>query len=393
MTTSRACGHALVLVLVGAVTVFINASSADRPLRRYDTALLPLLQTDNPYLLNGVDLRPEAMGAPLPLGQLRGQDLSGMDLRKALLSRRGLHSVRLRGAHLTQADFSCIPLEEVDLSGADLRETRFDFSACPPPLPARLTACPQEMGLPGSQPNSCFILDADLVGANLGGALLQGKVRATGEESAGPGNDPCEQWLLIRGRLNGARFEQATLRCVALINRPTSLLQKSSPAGSEVAGGSRQPGPPAYAGIRFVRSDLDHLLLLSGNFRFSDFWQARGTHLAVNLAAAHLGFSSLAQWQCPSEGCQLKVFPAGERARSLAEGDHLSLNVSGSRIRSDLPLPVKAGTWPALLCDGGTVWTPLPPEPTGSGAGVVGCLPGGTLVAGAAGAGSVNGRR
>lgn len=392
MTTSRAFVHALVLVLGGAVTVYINASSADRPLRRHDTALLPLLQTDNPYVLNGVDLRPEAMGAPLPLGQLRGQDLSGMDLRKARFSRRGLHSVRLRGAHLTQADFSCVPLTRVDLSGADLRGARFDYSACPPSRSARLAACPQEMNPTGSRPDSCFTLDADLVGANLEGALLQGKPKASGGNAPSDANDRCEQWLLIRGRLDGARFDQATLRCVALINKPPPPLQAANRAGAEDGGGSRRAPPPPYAGIRFVRSDLDHLLLLRGNFRFSDFWQARGTHLAVRLDAAHLGFSSLAQWQCPSDGCRLRVFPTGEQARPLAASDRLSLNVSGSPIRSDLPLPDGPNEWPVLLCDSHTAWTWLPTPQARSGRKEVSCLVG-RLVAGANGTGSMNGRR
>lgn len=390
MTTPRAFVHALVLVLGGAVTGFINASSADRPLRRYDTSLLPLLQADNPYVLNGVDLRPEAMGAPMPLGQLRGQDLSGMDLRKARFSPSGLHSVRLRGTHLAQADFSCIPLTTVDLSGADLRGARFDYSACPPSRPARPAACPQEMDLTGSRrANSCFILDVDLVGANLEGALLQGKVKASGGKHIGTGNDRCEQWLLIQGRLDGARFGQATLRCVALINRPPPLLQAPSPPGSADGGGSQRSAPPAYAGIRFVRSDLDHVLLLRGNFRFSDFWQARGTHLAVRLDAAQLGFSSLAQWQCPSGGCQLRVFPTGERARSLAASDRLALNVSGSQIRSDLPLPAEPNEWPALLCDSQTAWPWLPTTQARSWPKEAHCRDG-RLLAGASGTGPVN---
>lgn len=347
MTARRACGHALALALIGAVTVFINASSAERPLRRHDTALLPLLQTDNPYLLNGVDLRPEGMGAPFPLGQLRGQDLSGMDLRKALFSRRGLHGLRLRGTHLAQANFSCVPLTAVDLSGADMRETRFDFSDCPSPPTA--AACPRGMELPwGDRPPACFSLEADLVGANLGGALLQGKLKpgAGGELAKGeiPRSDHCRHWLVIRGRLDGARFDGATLRCVALVNL--------SPAPVDA-------GRPAYAGLRFVQSDLDRVLLQEGNFVFSDFWSARVSHLVVNLPAANLRFSSLAQWQCPSKGCLLQVVQPGERPRPGAAEDPLSLNVSGSRIRSDLPLAAGAGQWPALLCNRDTGWTML----------------------------------
>jgi uncharacterized protein YjbI with pentapeptide repeats len=389
VTTTRACGHALALVLIGAVTVFINASSAERPLRRYDAALRPLLQTDNPYLLTGMDLRPGSMGAAMPLGQIQGQDLSGMDLRKAIFSGRGLRGVRLRGSHLAQADFSCVPLEalddntRVDLSGADLRETRFDFSGCPTPLPPGRTACPQEMKLPGNTSPSCFTLEADLVGANLSGALLQGKPRASREAMArgesprvNPMVDPCERWLVIRGKLDGARFEQATLRCVALINRSASPKGAASPAAAAAAADGVRP---AFAGIRFVQSDLDHLLLQGGNFLFSDFWKARVSHLMVNLSEANLRFSSLAQWDCPGKECVVQVIPAEEQAAAAAARGLLALNVSGSRIRSNLPLASRAEHWPALLCDDGTTWTPLPTDSTQTAAATLNCS-GGRLV-------------
>lgn len=341
MTTKRACGHALVLMLIGAVAININGSSADRPLlRRFDTALLPLLQADNPYLLNGMDLRPEGMGAPLPLGQLLGQDLSGMDLRKASFSPRGLRSVNLRGSHLVQANFSCVPLEKVDLSGADLRETRFDFSGnCSPPPTSK---CPEEMtSLPGKLPY-CVTLEVDLVGANLSNAILLGSVKTE------TNNEPCERWLVIKGYLDGARFNQAKLRCVALINKSPTIDPYR---------------PPAYAGISFVSSQLEHLLILSGNFIFSDFYKARVNHLLLNQINMDFRFSSFVQLSCPSEGCWLQVINTDPPKKFVKSKEiNLSLNVSGSPILSNLrlaPKPVAQSDqrqWPALICNKETLW-------------------------------------
>ncbi|MCT0198148.1 pentapeptide repeat-containing protein [Synechococcus sp. CS-1325] len=368
-------------MLIGAVTIFINTSSAERPLRRYDKALLPLLQKDNPYLLNGVDLSFEGMGAPLPLGQIRREDLSGMDLRKAIFSRHGLHGLHLRGSHLAQANFSCVPLKNVDFSGADLRESRFDFSSCSPPLPPGNKECPKGIKLLGGT-SSCFTLEAHLVGANLSGALLQGKPSDKWKvNDKGEIPDPCELWLVIQGKLSGARFEQATLRCVALINQSPS---------------SKGEARPAYAGIRFMQSNLDHLLLESGNFLFSDFWQAQVSHLAVRLPDANLRFSSLAQWQCTSEGCLLEVISADGQAHSHSITDRLSLNVSGSNIRSNLLLAANSNEWPALICNDGTTWTSLPSYTTRTASGEKKCNSSRRLVhagqSGATRARSVNGR-
>ncbi|MCT0211967.1 MULTISPECIES: pentapeptide repeat-containing protein [unclassified Synechococcus] len=379
MKTIQACSHTLGLMLIGAVTIYINGSSVEQPLRGYDKALLPFLQKDNPYLLNGMDLSLEGMGAPLPLGQIRGEDLSGMDLRKAMFSHHGLHGLRLRGSHLSQANFSCVPLKNVDFSGADLHESRFDFSSCQSQLPPLDKKCPEGIKLLGGT-SSCFILKADLVGANLSGALLQGKLSKWKVNTKGeipktdpflqgklsdkwkvntkgeiPKSNPCEQWLVIQGKLDGARFERATLRCVALIN------QSPSPKGA---------GRQAYAGISFIQTNLDHLLLESGNFLFSDFWQAQVSHLAVRLPAANLRFSSLAELQqCPTEGCLLEVIPAGPLASFYAIKNRLSLNVMGSRIHSNLPLAASSSEWPALMCNNKRdepIWTSVPMDSIGS---------------------------
>jgi uncharacterized protein YjbI with pentapeptide repeats len=364
MTAKRACGHTLVLVLISAVAIYINVRSGDRPLlRRFDTALLPLLQADNPYLLNGIDLRPEGMGAPLPLGQLLGQDLSGMDLRKASFSPRGLRSVNLRGSHLVQANFSCVPLRAVDLSGADLREARLDFSGnCSPPPTSE---CPKEMTSAPGEPTSCVTLEIDLVGANLSNAILLGEVKTEKKD------EPCKRWLVIKGYLDGARFNQAKLSCVALINEsPTSPSFR----------------PPAYAGISFVSSQIDHLWILSGNFIFSDFYKARVNHLRL-LRPINMGFrfSSFEQLRCPSKGCWLEAIDSDTLndndtpKKSSKSKDHtdkdltevnLSLNVRGSRISSNLHLARKPKAseqwqWPALICNKKTVWKPKydPPPP------------------------------
>lgn len=366
MTTQQVIGHISALVLAGAVTVFINSSSAERPLRRYDTALLPLLQTDNRYLFNGVDLDHEGVVAPMPFGMPRGQDLSGMDLRKAVFSPSGLIDLRLRGSHLAQAEFSCVPLNRVDLSGADLRETHFDFSKCecPASLQSKFTNLPRDQRikeeLECTGPAS-VVLQVDLVGANLSGALLQGKVKP---ESVKTSEDPCEKWLVIKGRLNGARFEQAKLQCVALIN-----LNSTAPNVVFQA-------PPEYAGIRFVQSNLNHVYLQSGNFMFSDFWQARVNDLRVNLKDAELRFSSLGGWQCPkNDYCSMRFDHPGE-----AISKQLSLSVTGSRIRSNLPLPAQPkadqpNSWPALLCDEGTEWISLPEDSISSKPQKVTCNP------------------
>lgn len=339
MKVLRVMGHAVVLTLFGTLAIFINASSPDRPLGRQANALLPMIRENRPYLLKGLDLSPEGIGARLLPIRLQGQDLAGMDLREARFPSRGLRNIRLRGAHLARADFSCVALENVDFSGADLGNTLFDYSNCNHWQQTHL--CPQ---IDGERLAPCSIIQVDLKGTDLSGSLLQGRMNSKGSHTTpGPGQF-CDHWLVINGDLQGARLKQATLRCVVLNNHTSP--QPASPS---------QSSPPAYAGISFVSSTLENVILNRGNFVFSDFWQARVVRMLVNLPFVDLLYSSMADLRCPPEGCELWVpAPASHKIDS-----RLSINVRGSRIRSNLVLGSSSSSWPALMCDGSTSWKPM----------------------------------
>lgn len=354
MKVFRVVGHAVVLTLISTLAIFINASSPERPLGRQDSSLLPQIRDHRPYLLKGLDLSPEGIGARLLPIRLQDQDLSGMDLREARFPARGLRTIRLRGAHLARADFSCVALEQVDFSGADLSETLFDFSTCR--QQQRTSLCPT-IGRQRLAP--CSILHVDLRGTDLSGALLQGKLAAkqahgtANQPPASPGPAPfCDHWLVIKGHLDGARLTQATLRCVVLSNQDAP---QSVPASKPVERASDQRNPPDYAGLSFVKSTLENVILDRGNFVFSDFWQAQIIRMIVNLPEVDLRYTSMADLRCPREDCELLV----SDLPSAQVNPRLSLNVRGSRIRSNLVFSSSPTSWPALMCNSGTSWMPL----------------------------------
>ncbi len=157
----------------------------------------------------------------------------------------------------------------------------------------------------------------------------------------------CDRWLVIQGNLDGADFSDATLRCVVLINE---MPRPSSKLIGAVQHADNGPTPPEYAGIKFVKSNLENVILLSGNFVFSDFWEARVVRMWVNLPSVDLSFSSLGKLQCSPKGCEIMVlFPNNNFS-------HLSLSARGSRIRSNMKLSNFTTNQPALLCDNQTEW-------------------------------------
>jgi len=337
----RGIGHAVLLTLIGTLAIFINASSEERPLGRHDNALLPLIRNNQLYLLKGLDLSPEGIGPRLPPISLQGQDLSGMDLREARFTPRRLRGIRIRGAHMARADFSCAALEDVDFSGADLSEARFDFSDCGGSKQSRECSDSDEVKI-----DSCSLLQVNLKGANLSRSLLQGKMGGTAESNFPESSQFCKHWLVIKGDLDGARFSDATLRCVLLIN---DMSETSAISSREDQQAVNAPASPDYAGISFVHSTLENVILGRGNFVFSEFWQARVVRMWVNLPSVDLRFTSLAKLQCPPEGCELLI-------PTLPADNNLSLSVRGSHIRSNMWLSNSTRGWPALLCDRETKW-------------------------------------
>lgn len=397
MKSLRGWGHVAPLLLLSLLAIFINGSSKEQPLRHYDDALLPLLKTNHPYLLKGMDLSYQGIGARwLPI-RLEGQDLSGLDLRDVRLpSGPGLRRVSLRGAHLARADFSCVNLDEVDFAGADLSQTRFDYrpsncknqdrtKAVPP------AGCPIALiSTPMTAPKPCTRLRIDLTGANLKEALLQGDENSSGQ---------CSHWLVIEGGMAGARFEGATLRCVVLRNQSKTaepsvfetmgntalgrqikpFLQRfqmkdaaPSPQGSYTANNTAE----SYSGLSFQKSTLENVFLESGNFMFADFWKARLLKAFVSLSrdtnqtgVTSLGYTSMAELDCPENGCKLWFITLPDEKGgswttfiSKLMPSRLSLNVRNSHIISNLgpqrtfQEPPSPDVLPILLCDHNTKW-------------------------------------
>lgn len=319
MTRQTSRTHLLLIGALAGVVMFINASSSDNPLRAQDRDLFALLSAENPKLLRGLDLLSPAWGSLL-VGDLQTLDLSGQDLRSLRLSKRSLKHVNLRGSHLDQATFQCVPMTNVDLSGAELRQSRFHYSDCSPRVnPLKL----------------------QLNGADLSSAVLQG-----GQLK----DNKCQSTLVIEGNLNGAKFEGASLQCVRLINTAAVV--------------PRFPSSPQYAGINFVNSDVSHLELNSGDFVFSNFYRAKLRRLSLDPATADLRFSTLADLQCPKELCVFQLEPDSSASSEAAAETRLSLNVRGSRLISNLALAQATNQWPALLCDQDSQWRRSPSDAT-----------------------------
>lgn len=319
-----ATSHLLLLAGLGCLVLCINARGSERSLRGLDRDLFSLIRADYPDQLRNLDLTRGLW----PKLHLSAMNLAGEDLRGLRMSGNRLTDLDLRGSHLEQAEFRCVSMDNVDLSGAKLNEVKFDYAECAGDGQAKLVI--------------------DLNGADLSAAELVG-----GELHLGNPQKTCKKMLMIKGNLNGAKFTEAMLQCVTLENA----------SGDEK--GKRQPGnpiPPLYAGINFIKTKVNALTLASGDFRFSDFYQANLQQLTFNPSLASLSFSSLADLQCPDEQpCMLsqvdkqdgKNVP-GSRAKVL---DGLSLNLRDSRIRSNLSLPsAPSGGWPALLCNKKTSW-------------------------------------
>lgn len=348
--------HAVGLTLLGTLALFINASSSERPLRRFDTALLPMLSERSPSLLKGMDLSREGLAMPwLPI-RLEGQDLSGMDLREARFPAGGAKDLRLAGAHLNRAVFQCVPMQRVDLSGANLSQAQFNYNC------AGSRSSRDDCLILGQRP-SCTILQVHLRGANLSEAMLQGQTiepsLASLDNTAGSPKQAmrqCRHWLVIEGEMEGARLDQATLRCVVLRNRswkssthPTAPQSSSTPNTAKPNSSAPNSSAPDYAGISLIKSLLENVVLDQGNFQFSDFWQARLERLVVDRSnGLQLGFTSMAGLQCPQQGCELWFYPTPPQPP--VQPPDLSLNVRGSRIRSNLLPAEETSQGPILLC-------------------------------------------
>jgi len=322
MNTKTAFIHSLLMTLMAGVAVFVNATSNDDSLRAQDRDLFTLLRSDTPDVLRGLDLSsPEWL--PFPSTDLLGIDLSGLDLRALRLSSRALTSVNLDGSHLEQAEFICARMTNVSFAGANLEEARLDYKNCNKYGP--------------------MVLDVRLNGANLSKAWIEGGNRD-------PQNRNCSSYLTIQGNLNGARFEGATLECVVLKNTSTS---------SDLG-----PLQPSYSGISFVNGKVNGLVLQNGNFLFSDFYRSRLRLLTVG-PEADLRFSTLADLSCPKDlkFCELFFeFASGPAANGQVSRKLFSLNVRGSSISSNLPLPSATNDWPALLCNQSSRWELIPED-------------------------------
>lgn len=315
--------HLLLIAGLSSVVVFINASGSERSLRLLDRDLYTVLRGDHPDLLRNLDL---SWAQLTPIYNLSAMNLAGEDLRGLRMHGNRLNNLDLSGSHLEQAEFKCVSMKEVVLSGANLKEARFDYSDCPNKT-----------------------LRIDLNGADLSSAMLIGGTPTPGRDS----EPACNKKLTIEGNLNGARFNNATLQCIVLINRPKPT------AGNGDATPDAAHSRPEYSGINFVNSNVNALTFKEGDFRFSDFYRAKLKLLAFDPKKTLLAFSTLANLQCTddSQFCRLmQIDSAGERPQPVSDQmPRLSLNLRGSSILSNLPLPV-AGQWPAYLCDKRTRW-------------------------------------
>lgn len=322
--------HLLVMVGLSSMVVFINASGFERPLRVLDRDLHTSMRGDFPDLLRSLDLRPPLK---MPIFNLSVMNLAGEDMRGLRMANNRLHELDLRGSHVEEAHFQCVSMDRVNLSGADLKDSRFDYANC---------------GTDNdSAPTKYYTLTVNLNGADLSSAILEGKQRTEGELKG-----ECQRILRIVGNLNGAQFKGATLRCVTLVNLAKKKINPS------------EQSAPRYAGINFVNSKASTLTLEQGSFRFSDFFSANLELLQFNPDEADLRFSTLAQLQCtnPSKGCQIMQTKQGNPStvEQIGSPPKLSLNLRGSRVTSNLPLPASRG-WPALLCNRESAWrTPTP---------------------------------
>ena len=329
--------HLLVMAGLSSVVVFINASGFERPLRVLDRDLHTSMRSDFPDLLRSLDLRPPLK---IPILNLSFMNLAGEDMRGLRMANNSLRDLDLRGSHLEEAHFQCVRMDRVNLSGADLKDSRFDYASCSADGDSAST--------------KDYTLNVNLNGADLSSAVLEGKQHTEGMQKG-----ECQRILKIVGNLNGAQFKGATLRCVTLVNQAKRKINPS------------EQSAPRYAGINFVNSKASTLRLEQGSFRFSDFFSANLELLQFNPGKADLRFSTLAQLQCTTspQGCQIMQTSQGDSSGvgtgvgKSSPPTKLSLNLRGSKVISNLPLPASLG-WPALLCNRESAWrTPTSTKP------------------------------
>lgn len=326
--------HVLMIAGLTCIVAFINASGLERPLGMLDRDLHASLRGDYPDLLRGLDLRqPERM----PILNLSAMHLAGEDMRALSMSYNTLRDLDLRGSHLEASHFQCVSMDRVNLSGADLKGAKFDYANCG--------------GDADPKHAKDYTLTINLNGADLSSAVLEGNQYVEDGQKG-----ECGRRLKIVGNLNGARFTGATLRCVILVNEEK---------GDTISSKAKIYSLPRYAGINFVDSKGSTLYLQQGNFRFSDFYKANLDLMQFSPDRADLSFSTLAQLQCQNapDGCRIMQIEDGNFSASGASrsSQKLSLNLRGSRVTSNLPLPDSRG-WPAILCNQESVWQMAKPK-------------------------------
>lgn len=103
---------------------------------------------------------------------LRGLDLSGLDLTKALFSNAYLNSVNLRDCGLAEAMFLGSNCEQADFSGADLQGAVFDECDCSAAVFTNSLMC--NTSLVHATFDKASLVGADLSGANGEDALFNG---------------------------------------------------------------------------------------------------------------------------------------------------------------------------------------------------------------------------
>lgn len=126
---------------------------------------------------------------------LRGLDLSGLDLNKAVFSNAYLHSVNFRDCSLAHAVFLGSNCEQADFSGADLQHTVFDECDCSEALFTNCLMC--HSSLVHATFDQALLVRADLAGANGEDALFNGA--------------NLQQARLVASRLQRADFSRALL--------------------------------------------------------------------------------------------------------------------------------------------------------------------------------------
>ncbi|WP_163337198.1 DUF2169 domain-containing protein [Desulfopila sp. IMCC35008] len=207
---------------------------------------------------------------------LRGLDLSGLDLNKAVFSNAYLQSVNFRECGLAKAVFLGSNCEQTDFSGADLQGTVFDECDCSFAIFTNSLMC--NSSLVHATFDQALLVRADLSGANgedalfSGANLQQARLVASQFQRADFSRALLEQADFRQAQLGEASMEGANAQRINLTGADLKELRASEGADFTGAILCEATGPESiWENAIMDHADISYTHLQSADFSGASF--------------------------------------------------------------------------------------------------------------------------